>query len=133
MDHKGDFQKGYINYSPETGLKFTVRRNARSIKVDFSVPLPYFKQHWTTLLGDDILFPVHSTVSSFLRLATSDKIPPHSTMYLPNTFFPHVHPLSVNPLIPQTLTDKSGWIRTRKKSKVLSTMRSMQRSRRTNI
>ena len=76
MDHKGDFHKGYIKYSPETGFQFTVRRNARSRKVDFSVPLPDFKQHWNTLLGDDRLFLGHSTVSSFLRSATSDKNAP---------------------------------------------------------
>ena len=73
MDHKGGFHKGYINHSPENGFQFIVRRNARSIKVDFSVPLPNFKQHWTTLLGDDRLFPGHLTVISFLKLSTSDK------------------------------------------------------------
>ena len=76
MDHKGAFHKGYINYSPETGFQFIVRINARSRKVDFSVPIPYFKQHWTTLLGDDRLFTGYSTVSYFLRSATSDKNPP---------------------------------------------------------
>ena len=43
MDHNGEFHKGYINYSPENGFQFIVRRNARSRKVDFSVPLPDFK------------------------------------------------------------------------------------------
>ena len=76
MDHKGKFHKGYINYSPENGVQFIVRRNARSRKVDFSVPLPDFKQHWTALLGDDRLFPGHSTVSSFLKSATSEKNDP---------------------------------------------------------
>ena len=76
MDHKGAFHKGYINYSPETGFKFIVRRNVISIKIDFSVTLPDFKQHWTTLIGDDRLFPGHSTVISFLKLATSDKNAP---------------------------------------------------------
>ena len=42
MDHKGEFHKGYIKYSPENGFQFIVRRNARSRKVDFSVPLPDF-------------------------------------------------------------------------------------------
>ena len=69
MDYKGVFYKGYINYSPENGFQFIVRRNARSRKVDFSVPFPDFKQHWTTLLGDNILFSGHSTVSSFLKPA----------------------------------------------------------------
>ena len=76
MDRKGLFYKGYINYSPEHGFQFIVRRNSRSRNVYFSVPVPDFKQHWTTLLGDDILFPGHSTVSSFLTLATSEINPP---------------------------------------------------------
>ena len=76
MDHKGEFHKGYINYSPENGFQFIVRRNARSRKVDFSVPLPDFKQHWTTLLGDKRLFPSHSTVRFSLKYATSDKNDP---------------------------------------------------------
>ena len=70
MDHKGVFHKGYINNSPESGFQFIVRRNARSRKVDFSVPLPDFKQHCNTLLGEDRFFPGHSTVSSFLISAT---------------------------------------------------------------
>ena len=74
MYHKGTFHKGYINYSPGFGFQFTVRRNARSRKIDFTVPLPNFKQHWNTLLGGNILFPGHySTVSSFLKSETSCK------------------------------------------------------------
>ena len=42
-------------------------------KVDFSVLFTDLKQHWTILLGDNRLFPGHSTVTSFLKLATSDK------------------------------------------------------------
>ena len=58
MDHKGESHKGYINYSPEFGLQFIVRQNARSRKIDFTVPLPDFKQHWTTIIGGDIFFQV---------------------------------------------------------------------------
>ena len=76
MDHKGSFHKGYINYYPEGGFQFIVRQNARYRKVDFTVPLHEFKQHWTNLLGDEIFFPSHSTVSSFLKSATSCKNPP---------------------------------------------------------
>ena len=70
MDHKGAFHKGYINYSPEFDFQFIVRRNARSRKIDFTVPLTDFKQHWTTLIWGNILLPDHSTVSSFLKPAT---------------------------------------------------------------
>ena len=71
MDHKGASHKGCINYYPEFGFQFIVRWNAKSRKIDFTVPLPDFKHHCTTLLGDDRLFPGHSTVSSFLKSATS--------------------------------------------------------------
>ena len=76
MDHKGAFNKGYINYSPKSGFQFIGRRNERSRKVYFSVLLPDFKKHWTTLPGDDRFFPGHSTVSSFLKSSTSEKNAP---------------------------------------------------------
>ena len=76
MDHKGEFHKGYINYSPEFGFQLIVRWNAGSRNIDFTVPLPDFKQHWNTLLGYYILFPGHSTVRSFLKSATSFKNTP---------------------------------------------------------
>ena len=76
MDHKGAFHKGYINYSPEFRFHFIFRWNARSRKINFTVPLPDFKQHWTTLLWDNIFFPGHSTVISFLKSATSCKKSP---------------------------------------------------------
>ena len=84
-DTRGAFQKGYINYSPVSGFQFIVRRNARSIKVDFSVPLPDFKHHWTNLLGDDRFFPGHSTVSSFLKSATSLQTPPLTQLWICQT------------------------------------------------
>ena len=72
MDHKWSFHKGYINYYPEREFQFIVRRNARSRKVDFNVPLPEFKQHWTTLLGYGRLFLGHSTkISKILQKLTS--------------------------------------------------------------
>ena len=59
MDHKGVFHKGFIHYYPEFGFQFSVRRNTRSQKIDLTVSIPDFKQNWTTLIGDNILFPVH--------------------------------------------------------------------------
>jgi len=47
----------------------------RSVKIDWSLPLPNFKQSWTTLASEDILIPGHSTVSSFLRSQTSNSAP----------------------------------------------------------
>ena len=132
MGHKGAFHKGYINYSPETGFQFIVRRNARSRKVDFSVTLTDFKQHWTTLLGDDRLFTGHSTVRSLLRLATSNKNAP-SLNYVSDKHLLYPCPPSLcKALVYSTLTDKSGWIHTRTKSKALYNMRSMRKSQRIN-
>ena len=66
MVHNATFHKGYIHLTPEGGFHFIVHRNARSTKINWPVLLPNFKQNWTTLLGGDILFPAHTTISSFL-------------------------------------------------------------------
>ncbi|KAL7547159.1 hypothetical protein ACHAWF_010477 [Thalassiosira exigua] len=42
MDHKGAFHKGYLGHTPEGEFCFKVRRNLRSLKVDWLVPLPDF-------------------------------------------------------------------------------------------
>ena len=65
MDNKDELNKVYIHFSPKLGFQFTVRQNSRSRKIDFTLPLPGFKQNWTTLLGGNLLFPGHYTVSSF--------------------------------------------------------------------
>ena len=57
-------------------IPFHSQKESKVKKDWFSVPLPDFKQKWTTLLGDDRFFPGHSTVSSLLKPATSDKNPP---------------------------------------------------------
>ena len=72
LDHNGAYHKGFIQRTPQGGYVFEVRRNVRSPKVDWSLPLPNFKQTWTTLVGDDILIPGHSAVSSFLRPSTTN-------------------------------------------------------------
>ena len=59
MDQKGKLYKGYIHNSPEFGSQFAVRLNARSLKIYFTVPLPYFKQNWMILIGEDLLFTGH--------------------------------------------------------------------------
>ena len=116
--HKGVFHKGYINYSPESGFQFIFRRDARSRKVDFSVPLPDFKQHWTTLLGDERLFPGHSTVSSFLKFTTSDKNAPSlklcicQTPSIPMSTLSQQIPRSLKPS-PTILAGLIQWIKTR--------------------
>ena len=66
LDHNGQFCKGYLSHSPVGGFTFDVRQNARSIKVDWQLPLPEFKCIWSTLVREDVLIPGHSTVSSFL-------------------------------------------------------------------
>ena len=40
-------------------------------QIYFTVPLPDFKQNWMTLIGDNILFPGHSTVSFFFKSTTT--------------------------------------------------------------
>ena len=76
MDQKGELHKGYINYPPEFFFHFTVRQNVRFRKIYFTVPIPDFKQHWTTLIEDNILFLGHLTIISFLKSATTSKNSP---------------------------------------------------------
>ena len=44
MDHHGAYQKGFLQHTNEGGFRFEVRRNARSAKVESSVPLPDFRK-----------------------------------------------------------------------------------------
>ena len=133
MDRKGAFHQGYINYSPEGGFQFIFIRSTRSRKVDFTVPLPNFKHHWTKLMGYDRLFPGHSTVRSFLNHQHLAKMHPHSTISLLNILSPHVHHLSVKPLTPPTLPVKSESNRTKRRNNVSSNMMCTRRSPRANI
>jgi hypothetical protein len=75
IDHNGTFHKGFLHYSPEGGFHVQIKRNLRSTKIDFAVPLPDFRQHWSSLVGDNILLPGHTTVSSFLRPNSSNNQP----------------------------------------------------------
>jgi hypothetical protein len=75
IDHNGSFHKGFMHYSPEGGFQVQIKRNLRSTKVDFAVPLPDFRQQWSSLVGDNIVIPGHSTVSSFLRPNSSNNQP----------------------------------------------------------
>ena len=86
-----------------------MRRNARSRKVDFSVPLPDFKQHWTTLLGDYRLFPGHSTVVSFLKSATFDKNSP-SLSYVSDKHLLSQYPTSLCKSLDSSNSDIQVWI-----------------------
>ena len=87
--HKGEFQKGYIHFSPEIGFQFAIWRNACSRNIYFTVPLPYFKQNCTTIVGNNILFYGHSTVSYFLKSSmTSNNDPSLNYVSSKNTLSP---------------------------------------------
>ena len=109
MDHKGAFHKGYIYYSPESGFHFIFRRNARSRKIDFSVPPPYFKQHRTTLLVDERFFPGHSKFSSFLKSATSCKNAP-SLNYVSVKHLLSPFPPSICKALDSSNPDRQVWL-----------------------
>ena len=71
MDHNGAFHEGYLVHSPIHGFSFEYRCHPTATKPEWSVPLPNLIMNWpTTLMAEDILFPGHSTVSSFLRPST---------------------------------------------------------------
>ena len=109
MNHKGELQKGYIHYYPEFGFQFSVRRNARDRKIYFTVPLPSFKQNWIPLIGNDILFTVHSTVRSLLKIATASTNDP-SLNYVSAKHLLSSCPLSLFKALDHSNRDRQVWL-----------------------
>ena len=66
FDHNGAFHKGYLVCSKDHGFSFEYRRHARATKPEWTVPLPNFILNWPNLLAEDLLFPGHSSISTFL-------------------------------------------------------------------
>ena len=85
-------------------------------RVDFSVPLPDFKQHWTTLMGDNIFFLGHSTVSSFLKSATSCKNAP-SLNYVSSKHLLSPYPPSLCKYLDTSNSDRKVWMDSYNKEK----------------
>ena len=98
----------------------------------FAVPLPDFKQTWMILLGDNILFPGHSTVRFLKSSMISNNALPLNYVSAKNILSPFTPSLS-NHLILQIQIVKCGWTHTTRRSKVLSTMTFMKRPRRLSI
>jgi hypothetical protein len=113
-DHNGAFHKGFIHHSPSAGYHVAIKRNLWSNKINFTVPLPNFRQDWSSLVGDNILLPGHTTVSSFLV-----PIPPtmhrQPTTSLPRICCTHVLLHSSKHFIRPTLIAMCGSNRTKKK------------------
>ena len=103
MDHKG-----YLQYSPEGGFRFDIRRNLQSTKIEKSITLPDFIQRWTHLFGEDILIPGHGTVSSFLKSSTSNNAPSANFVSAKETSCPPAPPRFLKPFILRIHTAKSG-------------------------
>ena len=95
-------------HSPEAGFRFDIRRHPRSTKVEKSVPLPNFKQTWTTLVGDDIIIPGHSTVSSFLRPSSSNNAPSANFVSAKNLVSPC--PPSLKQALHPSNPDRHVWL-----------------------
>ena len=114
MDHAEIFHKGFLGYIKERGYTFDIRRNSRSTKVDWSVPLPQFKQNWTNLVGEDIIIPGHSTVSSFLQSTTSNNAPSANFVSAKN-LLGQCPPPFCKPSIPPTKIGRSGLTRITKR------------------
>ena len=108
MDHNGSFHKGYLQYDKATGFQFVVRRNSRSLKVDWCVPLPDFKQNWTTLVAEDIIIPDHKTISSFLRPSSSNNAPSANFVSAKNLLSPC--PPSLLKALHPSNPDKKIWL-----------------------
>jgi hypothetical protein len=115
LDHNGAFHKGFMHYSPDAGFQFVVKRNLRSTKIDLSVPLPNFKQTWSTMVGEDILIPGHSTVSSFLKPNSSNNQPSAKHVSAKNLLNP-CPPSLIKALHPSN-PDRAVWLKSYEEEK----------------
>ena len=114
MDYQQSFHKGCLKHSTEGGFCFEIRHNLRSRKADWSATLPKFKQSCATLVGEDILIPDHSTVSTFLGPSTSNNAPPAIFFSAENLLSPCPPSLRID-LHPNNPTSMSGWTSTTKR------------------
>ena len=88
LDYNGSFHKGFLSHTPEGGFVFECRCNLWSSKIDWTVHLPDFIQQWTTLMGENVIFPGHTQVSSFLCPSTSNNAPPANYLSAKNLLSP---------------------------------------------
>ena len=109
MDYNGAFHKGFLMHSPEYGFQFVVKRNLRSTKIDFSVPLPDFCHSWPTMVGKNILIPGHTTVSSFLRPNSSNNAPSANFVSAKNLLNPC--PPSLQKALHPSNPDRDVWLK----------------------
>jgi hypothetical protein len=109
VDHNGAFHKGFIHHSPTLGFHVAVKRNLRSNKVDFTVPLPSFRQNWSSLVGDNVILPGHSTVSSFLRPNTTNNAPSANLVSAKNLLQPC--PPSLLKALHPSNPDRDVWLK----------------------
>eukprot|EP00956_Cyclotella_meneghiniana_P012602 scaffold17913_cov36-Cyclotella_meneghiniana.AAC.1 len=114
-EHEGTYLKGYLSYTEHDGFEFVVRRNARSKKVDFKVPLPDFSRTWTTLLAEERLLFGHTTVSSFLRRDTYNNAPSANHVSAKNLINPC--PPSLSKALHPSNPDRHVWLDSYKEEK----------------
>jgi hypothetical protein len=108
MDYNGSFHKGFIHCSSEGGFHFVMKRSARSKTIEWSVPLPNFRLHWTTLVGDNIIVPGHTQITSFLKSMTANTTPSLKFVSAKNLFNP-CPPSLVKALHPNN-PDRQVWL-----------------------
>jgi hypothetical protein len=107
-EHNETYHKGFLTHSPEFGFQFVVKRNLRSSKGDFSSPLPDFQQSWPTLIGGNILFPRHTTISSFLHPNSSNNALPANFVSAKNLLNPC--PRSLQKALHPSYPDHDIWL-----------------------
>eukprot|EP00956_Cyclotella_meneghiniana_P030923 scaffold79637_cov24-Cyclotella_meneghiniana.AAC.1 len=115
LEHDGTYHKGYLNYSQESGFEFIVRRNLRSKKVDFRVPLPNFSRNWTTMLAEETLLFGHTTVSSYLRPGSYNNAPSANHVSAKNLINPC--PPSLAKALHPSNPDRHVWLESYKEEK----------------
>ena len=109
LDHEGQFVKGFLSHHEKEGFTFDVRRNSRSAKVDWQVTLTDLPRTWSTLVGEDLLLPGHSTVSSFLRPSTKNNAPSANFVSAKNLLGPC--PASLLQALHPSNPDRDIWLR----------------------
>ena len=88
------------------------RQHARATKPEWTVPLPNFILNWPNLLAEDLLFPGHSFISTFLRpssLATMNPLTSSSANFVSATGLQLPCPSSLKFALDSSNPDRFIW------------------------
>lgn len=115
VDHNGAFHKGYIDHTPEGGFRCVAKQNATAKTVLWDVPLPDFGRESYSTMAEDVIFPGHSTVSSYPRPNSANNAPSACHVSAKNLLNP-CPPSLVKALHPSN-PDRHIWLESYKEEK----------------